>query len=159
MTDFDVENTPIRLNPTYRFQWEEAQDRHVLLFPEGMIKLSGSAAEILKRCIEQTTFTQLVDELTKAFPDADGLAADAKRLRQAGGIRKAGLIVGQHGPEPPERLGRHAGAEPGDVAFEIGADEGFAPLGADAIVGGAEAVRKTAAQPMPVRLGGAPDAP
>ena len=33
----------------YRFQWEPAQDCHVLLYPEGMVKLNPAAAEILKR--------------------------------------------------------------------------------------------------------------
>ncbi len=34
----------------FRLQWEAAQNAHVLLYPEGMIKLNGSAGEILKRC-------------------------------------------------------------------------------------------------------------
>ncbi|HQE41111.1 MAG TPA: pyrroloquinoline quinone biosynthesis peptide chaperone PqqD, partial [Zoogloea sp.] len=34
----------------FRFQWEPAQQAHVLLYPEGMVKLNQSAGEILKRC-------------------------------------------------------------------------------------------------------------
>ena len=34
----------------FRLQWEPAQNAHVLLYPEGMVKLNGSAGEILKRC-------------------------------------------------------------------------------------------------------------
>jgi pyrroloquinoline quinone biosynthesis protein D len=34
----------------FRLQWEPAQQAHVLLYPEGMVKLNGSAGEILKRC-------------------------------------------------------------------------------------------------------------
>lgn len=33
----------------FRFQFEPAQQCHVLLYPEGMIKLNDSASEILKR--------------------------------------------------------------------------------------------------------------
>ena len=33
----------------FRLQWEPAQNAYVLLYPEGMIKLNGSAGEILKR--------------------------------------------------------------------------------------------------------------
>jgi hypothetical protein len=33
----------------YRFQWEPAQQAHVLLYPEGMVKLPGSSGEIMKR--------------------------------------------------------------------------------------------------------------
>ena len=34
----------------FRLQWEPAQEAHVLLYPEGMVKLNGSAGEIMKRC-------------------------------------------------------------------------------------------------------------
>ena len=38
-----------------RLQWEPAQNAHVLLYPEGMVKLNASAGEILKRCDGQRT--------------------------------------------------------------------------------------------------------
>lgn len=59
-----------QLNPRYRLQWEEAQQSHVLLYPEGMVKLNGSAAEILRHCQSPTTAVQLVATLQAAFPDA-----------------------------------------------------------------------------------------
>jgi coenzyme PQQ biosynthesis enzyme PqqE len=36
------------LDRRFRLQWEAAQKAHVLLYPEGMIKLNGSAGEILE---------------------------------------------------------------------------------------------------------------
>src|SRR6185503_15468885 len=39
----------LELSRHFRFQWEPAQQAHVLLYPEGMIKLPGSSGEILKR--------------------------------------------------------------------------------------------------------------
>ncbi|MEX2523810.1 MAG: pyrroloquinoline quinone biosynthesis peptide chaperone PqqD [Gammaproteobacteria bacterium] len=57
--------------PGLRFQWEEAQDCHVLLYPEGMIKLSPSAGEILRRCDGQKTIDDIIAELNEQFPDAD----------------------------------------------------------------------------------------
>ena len=39
-----------RITAGLRLQWEPAQDCHVLLYPEGMVKLNQSAGEILKRC-------------------------------------------------------------------------------------------------------------
>ncbi len=36
-----------RLKKLFRLQWEPAQDAHVLLYPEGMVKLNPSAAQIL----------------------------------------------------------------------------------------------------------------
>ena len=38
-----------RIGAGFRLQWEPAQDCHVLLYPEGMVKLPGSAGEIMKR--------------------------------------------------------------------------------------------------------------
>lgn len=55
----------------FRFQWEEAQQSYVLLYPEGMIKLNDSAAEILKRCDGTRTYHDVVEGLKRDFPDAD----------------------------------------------------------------------------------------
>lgn len=57
--------------PGLRFQWEEAQDCYVLLYPEGMVKLSPSAGEILRRCDGQKTVDAIITELNEQFPDAD----------------------------------------------------------------------------------------
>jgi pyrroloquinoline quinone biosynthesis protein D len=61
----------------YRMQWEEAQQRYVLLFPEGLVQLNGSAAEILKRCDGTRSFAQIVTELELAF-QATALSADVE---------------------------------------------------------------------------------
>jgi pyrroloquinoline quinone biosynthesis protein D len=39
-----------RIGRGFRLQWEEIQKAHVLLYPEGMVKLNGSAGEILALC-------------------------------------------------------------------------------------------------------------
>lgn len=67
----DAKDAKIAIAPGYRLQWEAAQDCHVLLYPEGMIKLNGSAGEILSRVKEGQTTSGLVAELQAAFPDAD----------------------------------------------------------------------------------------
>ena len=51
-------------------QYEKAQGCYVLLFPEGMIKLNPSAAEILKRVDGRNTENTICAELRQAFPDA-----------------------------------------------------------------------------------------
>jgi pyrroloquinoline quinone biosynthesis protein D len=51
----------------FRLQWEAAQDAHVLLYPEGMIKLNGSAGEILKRCDGAATIADITADLERAF--------------------------------------------------------------------------------------------
>lgn len=67
------------LASTFRFQWEEAQQCHVLLYPEGMVKLSQSAAEILKRCDGTRTVAAIISDLENAFPGAD-LDADVRNF-------------------------------------------------------------------------------
>jgi pyrroloquinoline quinone biosynthesis protein D len=51
----------------FRLQWEPAQNGHVLLYPEGMVKLNGSAGEILKRCDGVRTVAEIVSDLEAAF--------------------------------------------------------------------------------------------
>ena len=60
-----------RLNRLFRLQWEEAQQAYVLLYPEGMVKLNLSAAEILKRCDGEHTINQIIAELEQAFSETD----------------------------------------------------------------------------------------
>lgn len=51
----------------FRMQWEETQNNYVLLYPEGMVKLNQSAAEILKRCDGRHSVPDLVGELEATF--------------------------------------------------------------------------------------------
>jgi pyrroloquinoline quinone biosynthesis protein D len=55
----------------FRLQWEAAQNAHVLLFPEGMIRLNTSAGEIMKRCDGTTTLADITADLQRAFALAD----------------------------------------------------------------------------------------
>ena len=59
----------------FRLQWESAQNAHVLLYPEGMIKLNTSAGEILKRCDGQATIAEITANLEQSF-SATGLSND-----------------------------------------------------------------------------------
>jgi pyrroloquinoline quinone biosynthesis protein D len=58
-----------------RLQWEPAQEAHVLLYPEGMVKLNGSAGAILARCDGVRTLTEIVADLEQTYGSA-ALAAD-----------------------------------------------------------------------------------
>jgi coenzyme PQQ biosynthesis protein PqqD len=44
-----------------------AQNAHVLLYPEGMIKLNGSAGEIMKRCDGEATIADITADLERTF--------------------------------------------------------------------------------------------
>ena len=63
----------------FRLQWEPAQNAHVLLYPEGMIKLNGSAGEIMKRCDGAATIAAITADLERAF-SATGLSEDVMRF-------------------------------------------------------------------------------
>ena len=63
------------LDRRFRLQWEAAQKAHVLLYPEGMIKLNSSAGEILKRCDGQATIADITANLEQAFATT-GLSND-----------------------------------------------------------------------------------
>jgi pyrroloquinoline quinone biosynthesis protein D len=68
-----------RLNRRFRMQWEEAQQSHVLLYPEGMVRLNQSAGEILKRCDGATTVDDIVAQLERQF-NTTGLRDDVLGL-------------------------------------------------------------------------------
>lgn len=60
-----------------RMQWEPAQKAHVLLYPEGMVKLNGSAGEIMKRCDGMRTVAEIVSDLEQTFATT-GLEKDVQ---------------------------------------------------------------------------------
>jgi pyrroloquinoline quinone biosynthesis protein D len=68
-------STQPRIGSGFRFQWEPAQNCHVLLYPEGMVKLNQSAGEILKRCDGERDVTVIVADLEATF-SASGLHDD-----------------------------------------------------------------------------------
>jgi len=55
---------------THRFQWEEVQDCHVIMYPEGMVKLGDSSAEILKLCDGKNDVSEIIKILQRQYPDA-----------------------------------------------------------------------------------------
>ena len=64
----------------FRFQWEKAQDCFVLLFPEGMVKLNGSAGEIMQLIDGKKTVQQITEALHNKFPEAGNLSTDVNEF-------------------------------------------------------------------------------
>ena len=58
-----------------KLQWEPAQDAHVLLFPEGQVKLNGSAGQIMIRCDGKCSLADIVADLERTY-GATGLGPD-----------------------------------------------------------------------------------
>ena len=65
-----VEQVP-KIAHGFRLQYEQAQRAWVLLYPEGMVKLSASAGEILQRVDGQKTIDSVIRDLEDAFPGAE----------------------------------------------------------------------------------------
>jgi len=68
-----------KLNRLFRLQYEEAQKTHVLLYPEGMVKLNQSASEILLLCDGTRTVADIVAALEAKF-NAKGLEPDVRSM-------------------------------------------------------------------------------
>ena len=68
-----------RLATGYRFQWEEAQQNHVLLYPEGMVQLSDTAAAVLSLCDGKRTVEAIVAELEEDY-ETEGLDEDVTQF-------------------------------------------------------------------------------
>ena len=58
-----------------RLQWEAAQEAHVLLYPEGMVQLNGSAGAIMSRCDGVRTVAEIVADLERTY-GVTGLGGD-----------------------------------------------------------------------------------
>ena len=69
--------------PGMRLQFEAVQDTWVLLYPEGMVQLNDSAAEILRRCDGRHTVADIVNELESLF-DTQGIAPQVHELLAEG---------------------------------------------------------------------------
>jgi pyrroloquinoline quinone biosynthesis protein D len=67
---FSAESVP-QVVPGKRLQFEEAQNCWVILYPEGMIKLNGSSAEIMKRVDGSRSVAAIIDDLKQAFPGVE----------------------------------------------------------------------------------------
>ncbi len=82
----------IQFSPLHRLQWEDAQQKYVILYPEGMVELNQSSAEILKLCDGAHNLAQIVAELEEKFATS-GLGNDITNFLnvaiQNGWIRQA----------------------------------------------------------------------
>jgi pyrroloquinoline quinone biosynthesis protein D len=75
--DNNIQHSDVyKMAPHHRFQWEEAQNSYVILFPEGMVKLHGGAGEVLKRVNGKASVGEIVADLKSTFPDAEDIESD-----------------------------------------------------------------------------------
>ncbi|MCC7411520.1 MAG: pyrroloquinoline quinone biosynthesis peptide chaperone PqqD [Gammaproteobacteria bacterium] len=55
------------LSPMYLFRWEEPQQAHVLLYPEGVVKLNETAAAILALCDGHRSAADIAATLSERY--------------------------------------------------------------------------------------------
>ncbi len=65
----------LAFSPLHRLQWEEAQQKYVILYPEGMVELNIPSAEILKLCDGGHNAEAIVEVLEAKF-EQKGLKSD-----------------------------------------------------------------------------------
>jgi pyrroloquinoline quinone biosynthesis protein D len=66
----------------YRFQFEPAQNGHVLLYPEGMIKLNESASAIGGLIDGQRSVGAIIAVLDEKFPGVPELGTDVEQFME-----------------------------------------------------------------------------
>ena len=66
----------------YRFQFEPAQNGHVLLYPEGMIKLNESASAIGGLIDGQRSVAAIIEALNEQFPGFPELGTDVEQFME-----------------------------------------------------------------------------
>lgn len=78
MTQIALTERP-RICKGFRLQWEAVQSSHVLLYPEGMVKLNRSAGEILSRCNGALSVEEVIADLERSFANP-GLGDDVREF-------------------------------------------------------------------------------
>lgn len=67
----------------FRLQFEPAQERKILLYPEGMVRLNHSAGEILILVDGERSVGQLIEALSERFPEVPEIDRDILAFLEA----------------------------------------------------------------------------
>jgi pyrroloquinoline quinone biosynthesis protein D len=73
-----------------RLRYDEVREEHLLLVPEGAVRLNPSAAEVLGLCDGERSLDDIVGALSERYDGAD-LGADVRELIDA--MAQRGLVV------------------------------------------------------------------
>lgn len=73
MTETDTDSLSadalVEMNPMYLLRWEPSQDAHVLLYPEGVVKLNDTAGEILTYCTGERSVAEIAAAIDAGYGD------------------------------------------------------------------------------------------
>jgi len=59
------------VRPPFLFRWEASQDAHVLLYPEGIVKLNATGGAILGYCDGEHSVAELTEALSAQYAQTD----------------------------------------------------------------------------------------
>ena len=79
-----------RLTTGARLRYDEVREEHLLLIPEGAVRLNPSAAEVLGLCDGERSLEDIVGVLAERYPGAD-LRDDVQGLVDA--MTQRGVLV------------------------------------------------------------------
>jgi pyrroloquinoline quinone biosynthesis protein D len=79
-----------RLHPKARLQWDAVRQRDVLLYPEGLVALNATGAEILKLCDGTRSVADIAASLGQRY-GADAIEAEVAVF--LGGLAGKGLVL------------------------------------------------------------------
>jgi len=73
-----------------RLQYDDVREEHMLLIPEGAVRLNATAAHVLELCDGARTVEEIAAALSERYAGAD-LSDDVREL--LGGMAERGLVV------------------------------------------------------------------
>jgi pyrroloquinoline quinone biosynthesis protein D len=79
-----------RLVTGARLRYDDVREEHLLLIPEGVVRLNPTAAEVLELCTGERSVDDIVDALSDRYDGAD-LRDDVEELIDA--MAQKGLVV------------------------------------------------------------------
>ena len=79
-----------RLVTGARLRYDEVREEHVLLVPEGAVRLNPTAAEVLELCDGERSLDEIVEVLSARYAGAD-VRDDVREL--VDGMAQRGLLV------------------------------------------------------------------
>jgi pyrroloquinoline quinone biosynthesis protein D len=79
-----------RLVDGVRLQYDEVREQHLLLVPEGAVRLNETAARVLELCDGERSVEEIASELSSRYSGAD-VVDDVREL--LGGLVQHGLVV------------------------------------------------------------------
>jgi pyrroloquinoline quinone biosynthesis protein D len=79
-----------RLADGGRLLYDDVREEHLLLIPEGAVRLNATAAQVLELCDGERTVEDVVAAVSERYAGAD-VTADVREL--LGGMAEQGLVV------------------------------------------------------------------